>query len=128
MKIISIEEVGVFKDEKSYYNYEGYIIKTEDETIKLGISNMQSCCENFGYYMSEDNINEFIGAELINIELCDTALNVSKLDDCYEGDNMFVNIITDKGTLQFVAYNQHNGYYGHDAVVISKNLNYNTYL
>ena len=128
MKIISIEEVEVFKDEKSYYNYEGYIIKTEDETIKLGISNMQSCCENFGYYMSEDNINEFIGAELINIELCDTALNVSKLDDCYEGDNMFVNIITDKGTLQFVAYNQHNGYYGHDAVVISKNLNYNTYL
>lgn len=128
MKILSIEQVDSFTDEKSYYRYEGYIIKTDDETIKLGISNQQSCCENYGYYMSEDNINDFVGAELINIELCDTALNVSKLEECYEGDNMFVNIITDKGSLQFVAYNQHNGYYGHEAVVISKKLNYSTFL
>ena len=28
------------------------------------------------------------------------------------------------GYLQFVAYNSHNGYYGHEAVLISKQLNY----
>jgi hypothetical protein len=33
-----------------------------------------------------------------------------------------VNIDTDRGQLQFVAYNEHNGYYGHNAVVVSKQL------
>ena len=30
---------------------------------------------------------------------------------------MFVNLETNKGTLQFVAYNEHSGYYGHEAKV-----------
>ena len=34
-----------------------------------------------------------------------------------EGGVMFVNLETDMGTLQFVAYNEHNGYYGHEAKV-----------
>ena len=33
---------------------------------------------------------------------------------------MFVNINTSNGALQFAAYNEHNGYYGHEAVVISE--------
>ena len=41
---------------------------------------------------------------------------------------MFVNVETDKGLLQFVAYNEHNGYYGHEACVISKHLNESEYL
>ncbi len=36
---------------------------------------------------------------------------------------MFVNLETNVGLLQFVAYNSHNGYYGHDAVLVSKQLN-----
>ena len=44
--------------------------------------------------------------------------------DYFEGGVMFVNITTSKGVLQFVAYNEHNGYYGHSACVISKQLNH----
>ncbi len=35
---------------------------------------------------------------------------------------MFVNLETNKGTLQFVAYNEHNGHYGHEAKVTCKQL------
>lgn len=38
----------------------------------------------------------------------------------YEGEAMFINFETSKGTLQFTLYNSHNGYYGHTAKVISK--------
>lgn len=35
---------------------------------------------------------------------------------------MFVDLITDRGVLQFVAYNEQNGYYGHLAKVESRQL------
>lgn len=44
------------------------------------------------------------------------------------GDTMFVNIQTDRGILQFTAYNRHNGYYGHRAVVSCNQLDYEDYL
>ena len=57
----------------------------------------------------------------------DTALNVEKYNEECEfldaGDCMFVNVNTTEGLIQFTAYNCHNGYYGHDAVLISKQLN-----
>lgn len=33
---------------------------------------------------------------------------------------MFINIETTKGFLQFVVYNEHNGYYGHSVLLVSK--------
>ena len=73
--------------------------------------------------MSEDDFADFIGAQLIDIKIVDTALNVTelKMEDELKGggldagDTMFVNINTSEGLLQFVAYNSHNGYYGHTA-------------
>ncbi|MEL3959481.1 hypothetical protein NST17_20225 [Caldifermentibacillus hisashii] len=41
---------------------------------------------------------------------------------------MFVDIITSNGTLQFVAYNEHNGYYGHEAKVISTQIEHSEFL
>ena len=131
-KIIKIESVTFKKKEDDYTEYEGYQIITDKQTIKLAIDNGGQCCENFGYFMSEDNIEEFVGASLISVEVVDTLLNTEKLktncnsygsdwDDTYV---MFVNINTDKGLLQFVAYNEHNGYYGHEALVISEQLNH----
>ena len=106
--------------------FEGYLIDTDKQTIKLGISTGQSCCENFGYFMSEDNVSEFEGSELVSVEITDTQLKpCSDFDasNMYEGGVMFVNINTSNGLLQFVAYNEHNGYYGHEAIVMSKQLN-----
>ena len=132
-KILKIEKTEFKHDDKSksYYNLEGYKITTDRQVIKLGIDNGQSCCENWGYFMSEDDVQSFVGSILIGIELTDTQLKKVEefdIDNSYEGDAMFVNLKTNNGLLQFVAYNEHNGYYGHEACVISKQLSHTTIL
>jgi hypothetical protein len=104
--------------------YDGYIVLTNKQTIKIGISDGQSCCEDYGHVTSEDDFEKFAGAKYLGIELTDTNLCERKFQDMYEGGVMFVDILTDRGKLQFVTYNYHNGYYGHESVVISKELNH----
>ena len=135
-KIISIVET----DWKGKYphgyekTYEGFIVTTDEQEIKVGIDNQQNCCESWGYLMSHDAIDEFIGAKLLDIKIVDAALNVKSYTEVVGeygvdgGGTMFVNFETDKGTFQLVAYNAHNGYYSHDAVVISKQLNVSEFL
>jgi hypothetical protein len=125
-KIIRIEETVFKENPQQWFNYEGFQIITDKQIIKLGISDDQSCCEQTGYFMSEDNLKEFEGSNLLNIFLVDTNLNVERYnrENLYSPYLMFVNIKTDKGLLQFVAYNDHNGYYGHSAIVISEQLNH----
>lgn len=128
-KILSIEETTL-KDR--YTEYAGYAITTDKQVIKLLIDDEGQCCESWGYFMSEDDFSEFIGSEINDISITDTALNTTLLekhdvnpdDEWFDGGIMFVNINTNKGTLQFVAYNDHNGYYGHEARVISEQLNH----
>ena len=43
--------------------------------------------------------------------------------DTEQGDIIFVNLETDKGTLQFTVYNIHNGYYGQEIKIVSQQLN-----
>lgn len=122
--IISIEETN-FKITDSPIEYSGFIIKTNQEEIKIGIENERSCCNEFGYLTSEDDLSDFIGASINNIVIVDKALNIKILHAVKyidKGCAMFVNIETNKGTLQFVVYNYHDDYYGHDAVLISKQL------
>jgi hypothetical protein len=126
-KILRIEETNFKTKERSWDGYDGYQIITDQQTIQIGISDSQCCCENFGCIITNDETKEFIGAELLGISITDTALNNKRIEeieylDC--GGAMFVNLETSEGLLQFVAYNSHNGYYGHDAVLISKQLNY----
>ncbi|QNO00276.1 hypothetical protein QGX21_gp012 [Pseudomonas phage phiPsa315] len=119
MKIASIEEVTFGKENSSWYAYEGYEITLDNgQKIKMGIDNGQSCCENWGYIISEDNLAQFVGAEYYGIEAVGQALEHVEIKDVYEGGIMFININTSEGVLQFVAYNEHNGYYSHNAVVI----------
>ena len=40
-----------------------------------------------------------------------------------DGGVVFVNFDTSAGLFQLVAYNQHNGYYGHEVLVVSNELN-----
>ena len=123
-KIIKIEETTFKIDD--YQEFDGFQIVTDKQIIKLGISNSQNCCENWGYFMTNDDLQEFKGSTLQDISITDTALNSKKIEneELHEPDLMFVNLTTDNGVLQFTAYNEHNGYYGHDAVVISKQLNH----
>jgi hypothetical protein len=127
-KILKIEEKTFSKDVNGWNKFDGYEITTDSQVIKIGIDNGQCCCEDWGYLITNDNINEFIDSNLISISIVDSLLDkknielVERLKD-YECSAMFVNFETNIGLLQFVAYNSHNGYYSHEAVLISKELN-----
>lgn len=123
------------EDEWSFDREEGYEIETTDQKILLVIDAYQSCCESWGYFLTEDDTAKFIGAELRGIAVTDTDRSTKQIRrydwdeptpegaiDLYDGGAMFVDIETDRGVLQFVAYNAHNGYYGHTARVSAKQL------
>ena len=117
------EEFKLSKDD--WESYEGVTIITDKQKIYLGISSGQCCCEDYGYITSEDDYTDYIGAEIKNVYVTDTLMNSIDLDMDdfdYGGGAIFINIETNKGTLQFVAYNAHNGYYGHDVRVKSSQL------
>ena len=97
-------------------------VNTTQTEILVLIDNGQSCCENWGYFSSEDNHTPYIGAELNKVDLTDVALNKTKVEKSgwYEdnGGIQFVDFVTDKGTFQLAVYNAHNGYYGHGIAVV----------
>lgn len=115
-------------------NFEPVILKTcpicdQSVTINEYISdylysiNCECCCENWGYLSSEDDFGSFIGSELKNVYVTDSELGtiVSNMkEDLDAGSAMFINVETTRGLLQFAAYNEHNGYYGHDVRLVSK--------
>ena len=126
-RIVKIGEfVGNDFDDDDY-GYSGYKIHTDKQVISLLISNGQNCCEAWGYLMSEE-LNEgddFIGANIISIEEvseADIIKDEDEDDDDYVDACIFINVNTDRGTLQFKAYNSHNGYYGHAVRVHSEQL------
>lgn len=128
MEVIKVIEEVTY-GEHNWYKKEGFAITTDKQVIRMGISNDQSCCENWGYFMSNDNPGEFIDAELFGVTVVDTCLNTHKMDEANPygldaGEAMFVNFETSKGTLQFTAYNSHNGYYGHTAEVKCEQLDH----
>jgi L-rhamnose isomerase len=122
-KILNIVDTS-FKLDSYYGEFDGFIVTTDKQSIMLGISNYQSCCEDWGYFMSEDVISDFIGADLYDVNVTDGALATVSVPNVYDGDVMFVTLKTSNGDLQFVAYNNHNGYYGHNAVVVSNQVTY----
>lgn len=129
-KIISIKEIFNFKPKNdTWYSCDGYEILTDKQTIRFGISNGQGCCEDWGHLTTNDNLDDFVGAEIREITQTDTSLNTKKVEDIcgsldYGGGIIFVNIETDKGTLQLAVYNSHNGYYGHSVYMESEQLNF----
>ena len=79
-KILSIKETTFKKEKDDWQSYDGYEIVTDKQTIKIGISNGQSCCEQFGYFITEDDLSEYIGSGLISISQTDTAMNTKTID------------------------------------------------
>ena len=108
----------------------GYKVLTNKQEIVFAIDNSSNCCEEWGYFSTNDDIQYFIGSKLIEISTTNSELDTKVfLDVCKskghhldEGEMMFVNLTTSKGVLQFVVYNQHNGYYSHAAYIKSNKL------
>lgn len=130
-KILKIEESCFQLDEFSDYSFEGFDITTDKQIIHIGISDFQKCCEHYGCIITNDEIKDFIGANLQSIIIVDEALNTKNFEEVeklHYADTMFVNINTSEGLLQFVAYNAHNGYYSHKAVISSVQLKHDEIL
>lgn len=114
--ILSINE-EVFGDKEETYS--GFTIKTNLGEIKLGITNGNLCCENWGYLMSQDDLSCFIGAHLLDYFTTTEQLETVEIPELYEGAVIFVTFVTTAGEFQFAAYNEHNGYYGHEVFIQS---------
>ncbi len=135
-----IESIEPYRDspEGRYSAEAGFKITTPEQTIILAIDDESLCCESWGYFLTEDDPSKFIGAALLGVTLTDTNRSSRTFSSSWEdtpnhesldeGDVMFVDIETDRGVLQFVAYNAHNGYYGHEARVWSKQLEHSVTL
>ncbi len=110
----------------------GYEIHTNKQVVTIFISNQSGCCESWGVITTEDTLSDFIGAELITLSTIDYDYKnhpLTKDDTCWgydEGGCIFVDVETSKGKLQFVLYNQHNGYYGHSVTIRSSQFNEDT--
>jgi hypothetical protein len=127
-RIKSIYPVADILPPGQYGKFAGYEVLTNRQRIRLLISDEASCCESWGYFLSEDDTKSFEGAEFMGVRVVDVNLTSKTFDNDWrkagpdnisldDGDTMFVNIQTDRGVLQFVAYNAHNGYYGHAALI-----------
>ena len=100
-------------------------IFTDSAKYVVEIDDDQRCCEMYGgYIICEDDPDSFVGSKLLKIYLTDTSLNTTVVKEINEIQNsynscrfhniQFINIQTTRGLLQFVVYNCHNGYYGHN--------------
>lgn len=70
----------------------------------------QSCCE-YRYLHSDDDIQAFIGSELINAEVLEGPYTEDK--DGFEVHEIaFLAVRTNYGTFTIETHNEHNGYYG----------------
>lgn len=105
--------------------YDGYQIDTSEQTIQVLIDNGQSCCESWGYLASDDDLSAFVGAELRELAIVDEGMNTRMVEagqSLDEGGIVFVNFVTDRGVFQIACYNGHNGYYGHEVHILSKQM------
>jgi hypothetical protein len=130
--IISIKPTNIMRKDRWPHMKPmgGFTIQTNKQDISILIDSERSCCEEFGMLTSQDTFDDFIGAEILSIERVDDALVVYPvlLEFCeyLRARTVFININTTAGTLQFTAYNSHNGYYGHDVLVESEQLKVET--
>lgn len=112
----------------SWGSYDGYEILTDRQLIYVLIDNGQSCCESWGYLASDDDLTQFEDAELLSISIVDEGYNERMIEAgryLDEGGIVFVNFNTSNGVFQLACYNGHNGYYGHDVVVITNQIKEN---
>jgi hypothetical protein len=115
-----ILSIGEFSNEAN----DGFRVVTSKQTIEIGISNDQQCCESWGYFSTPDDTEYFEAATLLGINTVE-----SDESDGYGGKfTQFVNIETDRGQLQLAVYNAHNGYYGHSIYITSNDVSYKGYI
>jgi len=122
--------IAPLRTQKGFYDpyskYDGYRITTTEHEYLFLVYGEQNCCEQWGYFASDDSANDYIGKTLVATELTDVALDTRRVEESgyYEdgGGIQFVNLkMSDGGVLQLSVYNAHNGYYGHP-IIFAKDM------
>lgn len=123
-KIKEIREVRNIQGIASWQKMDGYKIETEKHIFHVLIENGQQCCEDWGYITSDDDLEYYIGSELLEVDTIDTELNQKIIteieedfDDISMNDIEFVDFRTSIGVFQLAVYNLHNGFYGHQIMI-----------
>jgi hypothetical protein len=73
----------------------------------------QSCCES-RYMRTDDDLTQFIGAQLIDAEIKDAPSIEDEYGESHEVE--FLEVKTSKGSFTMASHNEHNGYYGGFAI------------
>jgi len=81
---------------------------TDGSALKLW-DDGQDCCES-RYMTTDDDLESFVGSELVSIELRNGGFTQGEYGDCHE--IMFLLVNTSKGTFTMETHNEHYGYYG----------------
>lgn len=124
--------IGTIKKVEAQNDDMRLIVETDTCCYIAEIDSSPNCCEVYGgYIICEDDVTDFIGSSLLRITLTDTALSayiVREINSIQNGHGscdlhniQFINFETTKGVLQYVVYNCHNGYYGHDISIRQNN-------
>jgi hypothetical protein len=87
-----------------------------DDTILSLADQGQSCCE-LRYMRTDDNLEYYFGAELLDIHIVDAADAPGDPDH----EIQFLVVVTSKGTFSCSNHNEHNGYYGGFSVQVVAN-------
>lgn len=69
----------------------------------------QSCCEK-RYMTTDDNLEEFAGADFLGLEIKQAPYTEDEDGNTHEVQ--FLEIKTSKGCFTIATHNEHNGYYG----------------
>lgn len=124
-----IEKISEIEDfyfpDRSSWPYSGFEIQTNNQIIRFLINSSRCCCEAFGYICTNDNTAEFIGAKILSISSFNEDGTTTLFNNPYRDqaeETVFLDVMTDKGKLQFAVYNSHNGYYSHDIKIQSEQL------
>lgn len=95
-------------------------IKLEDDMLYLSFGSQgtlkisdegQSCCE-YRYMTTDDKLDEYVGGNLLNIEIKPTPIPIKDGGDDEDHDIEFLEVTTTKGAFVLATHNEHNGYYG----------------
>jgi len=98
-------------------NNERLEIRFEDFTEITLWDSDQQCCES-RYTTCEDDLYTLVGAELKEIRVSKGPKIEDRWEECHE--QLFLDVITDKGKVQLVTHNEHNGYYGGFSMMVSE--------
>lgn len=84
----------------------------------LTFADVRSCCCEQRFMTTDDKLNDYVGGDLLNVEIVDGG--AVEPEEWSVEETQFLRIHTTEGTLTIENHNHHNGYYGGFSVHVRK--------